>query len=125
MSSSSDALSSRVWKRLRRNKLAMCSLFTIAIAIAAALFCYVIAPDNSSNADLQTVEIQARKPGYTQLFLKIPAAKNEQKRNWFQVLISGRQSDFRYVPITTYSVSGDSLIVDKYVDEDTTVKQYY
>jgi len=32
----------------------------------------LIAPDNSPNADLQTVEIQAKKTGYTQQFLKIP-----------------------------------------------------
>ncbi|MEI9955741.1 MAG: hypothetical protein WDM90_05385 [Ferruginibacter sp.] len=45
-------------------------LFIITIAVLLAIFGYFIAPDNSPNADLQTVEIQAKKVGYKQQFLK-------------------------------------------------------
>ena len=124
MSSSANAFSSEIWKRLRKNKTAMLSLFAIALAVLLAIFCYVFAPDNSPNADLQTVEIQAKKPGYTQQFLKIPDFKNSTE-NWFTILLSGKKSNYRYVPITGYSIAADVLTVDKYIDEDTTIKQQY
>ncbi len=52
--------SRQIWKRLKKNKPAFAGLLIIAIAFLIALFAYVIAPDNSPNADLQTVEIQAK-----------------------------------------------------------------
>lgn len=103
----------------------MVSLLLIGIAVLMAVFCYVIAPDNSSNADLQTVEIQARKPGYTQKFLLLPDENTRKKKNWLQVFLYGTQLEFRYIPINSYAISGDSMMIDKYVDEDTAVKQTY
>jgi len=66
----------QTWKRLKKNKGALFGLIVISMAVFITLFGYLLAPDGSPNADLQTVEIQARKPGYKQLFLKIPDKKN-------------------------------------------------
>lgn len=112
------------WKRLKKNKGALLGLFIIVMAVLVAVFGYIIAPDNSPNADLQTVEIQAKKPGYQQLFLKIPDNKNNQP-GWFTKLISGRQYDYRLLPITKYRISNDTLTVNKFIDDDTTVIQTY
>jgi ABC-type antimicrobial peptide transport system permease subunit len=67
----SFSFAAETWKRYRKNKGAMFGLLIILIAIFISIFGYLIAPDSSPNADLQTVEIQAKKPGYSQLFLKI------------------------------------------------------
>lgn len=100
----------------------MFGLCMIGAAVLAAIFGYVIAPDGSPNADLQTVEIQAKKPGYTQLFLKIPDKQNTTV-GWAAALISGRPDDYKYLPIKNYSIAGDTLFVNKYVDEDTAILQ--
>ena len=84
----------------------------------------MVAPDASPNADLQTVEIQAKEPGYGQLFLKIPDKKNSSA-GLFNKLVNGMADNYRYLPITSYRIQGDSLIVNKYVDEDTSVVQNY
>jgi len=120
----SFSFAQQTWKRLKKNKGALFGLLIIAMAVFITLFGYLIAPDGSPNADLQTVEIQARKPGYTQLFLKIPDKKNIQV-GWFARLLNGKPDDYRYLPITRYSITRDSIKVNKYVDEDTTVIQYY
>jgi ABC-type dipeptide/oligopeptide/nickel transport system permease subunit len=125
MSSTSGGLSFQIWKRLRKNKWAMGSLFVILMALLAAVFCYAIAPDNSSNADLQTVEIQAKKPGYTQQFFLLPEETTQADKNWLAIIISGKRNNYKYIPITGYTILGDTLVIDKYVDEDTTVKQSY
>ena len=71
----SSSFSAQTWQRLKKNKAAILGLVVISLAIIVSLFGYLIAPDATPNADLQTVEIQAKKPGYTQLFLKIPENK--------------------------------------------------
>src|SRR6218665_2113575 len=124
MSQSTDSYGRQVWKRLRKKKAVFISLLVIVFAAAVAGFGYAIAPDNSPFADLQTVEIQARKPGYTQLFLKIPNHK-QPETTLFSRLLYGKTSACTYLPITAYEVQGDSLTVQKYVDEDTTVMQRY
>lgn len=119
------SLYGQVWKRLKKNKGAVFGLIIIIIAALVAVFGYLLVPDNSANADLQTVEIQAKKPGYTQLFLKIPDFKNSMAENAFTIMLFGKNSGYRYIPITKYSVVNDTLAVHKFIDEDTSVLQYY
>jgi oligopeptide transport system permease protein len=114
----------QTWRRLKKNKGAMFGLVVIVLAFFLAIFGYLIAPDNSTNADLQTVEIAAKKPGYTQQFLKI----TEQKYwdgFWINHLVNGKKLHYRLIPVSSYSVKNDSLLINKYVDEDTSVIQYY
>lgn len=120
----SFSFSQQTWKRLKKNKGAIFGLAIIAAAVFITIFGYLFAPDGSPNADLQTVEIQAKKPGYTQLFLKIPDKKNINV-SWIKRLISGKPDEYRYLPISSYSIQKDTLKVNKYVDEDTAVVQNY
>jgi peptide/nickel transport system permease protein len=124
MSQETFSFSQQTWNRLKKNKAALIGLMIIAVAIFFTLFGYLVAPDGSPNADLQTVEIQAKKPGYSQLFLKIPD-KKYQAVNWVSRLINGKPDDYRYLPIKSYTIKNDSLLINKYVDEDTAVVQYY
>lgn len=118
------SFSSQAWRRLKKNKLAFAGLVIIILSFGVAIFGYLLAPDNSPHADLQTVEIQAKKPGYEQLFLKIPDVRTDDSK-WYETLLSGERSPFRYLPITSWSVNGNSIIVNKYIDEDTTIQQSY
>jgi len=124
MPDQSFSFSQQTWKRLKKNKGALFGLVIIAIAVFITIFGYLVAPDGSPNADLQTVEIQAKKPGYSQMFLKIPDKKSSSI-SWINRLINGKPNDYRYLPISSYSINSDSLLVNKYVDEDTSVVQYY
>lgn len=114
----------QTWRRLKKNRGALFGLVVIAIAVLICLLCYIIAPDTSPNADLQTVEIQAKKPGYTQLFLKIPDT-TVQQRNFFSRLLNGQPSPYRWLPISSYELKGDTAFVQKYIDADTSVLQSY
>ena len=116
--------SRQIWIRLKKNKPAFAGLMIIAIAFLIALFAYVIAPDKSPNADLQTVEIQAKKPGYTQQFLKIPDNKHV-RTSLAGSFFNGVVSQYKYLPITGYTINGNELQVNKYVDDDTTVIQVF
>ncbi|HTB99441.1 MAG TPA: ABC transporter permease [Ferruginibacter sp.] len=119
-----QSFNNHIWRRLIKNKSAVLGLIIIAVTVFISVFGYSIAPDGSPNADLQTVEIQAKKPGYSQLFLKIPDKKSDEV-NWLSQLINGKPNDYRYVPIKDYSIQGDVLFVNKYIDEDTAITQHY
>jgi peptide/nickel transport system permease protein len=114
----------QLWKNLCKNKGAVLGLCFIIFTFLIAIFGYKIAPDNSPNADVQTVEIQAKKPGYTQLFLKIPYYKKVQQ-SWPMQLLYGRTPNYQLLPIKSYTINNDSLLVNKFIDDDTTVVQWF
>ena len=124
MQQQSFSFAAETWKRYKKNKGAMFGLLIILLAVLISIFGYLIAPDSSPNADLQAVEIQAKKPGYSQLFLKIPD-KNNDETGWFIKLLSGKRNDYRFIPLSSYTINGDTLLAKKYMDEDTSVLQTY
>jgi ABC-type dipeptide/oligopeptide/nickel transport system permease subunit len=114
----------QIWQRLKKNKLAFGGLVIIILLFFIAVFSYFLAPDDSPNADLQTVEIQAKKPGYSQLFLKLPDAEKVNS-NFLLKLMFGISPRFKYLPISGYKMDGENIFVHKYIDEDTSILQRY
>ena len=112
-----------IWKKLYRNKTAMVGIVVIFITVLVAVFGYVIAPDNSVDADLQTVEIQSKPMGYVQQFLKIANATKEPKT--LSTIFFGNKNEFKFLPIKSFTIKQDSIAVQKYIDEDTAVLQVY
>ena len=121
------SISQQTWRRLKKNKGAVFGLAVIILSFLVAIFAYIIAPDNTPNADMQAVEIQAKKPGYRQSFLKI---YNDQKVNssWFSKLLYGQQANYRLIPIkkdVSVNLDSDTIKVNKYIDDDTSIVQAY
>lgn len=112
------------WKRLRRNKAALAGLTLILLSVLLALFGYFIAPDPSPYANRIILEIGGRKPGFEQSFLRV---KKEQHANtsWPQRAMYGKPDRFEYIPITGARPSGDSLQVQKFIDEGLTETRVY
>ncbi len=124
MTQTNFSFKAAMWKRLKKNRGALFGLIVIVLAVLISIFGYVVAPDNSPNADLQTVEIQAKKPGYSQQFLKI-FSKEISDGNWLDHFINGKKNNFQIIPIKGYRINGNSLLINKFIDDDTTVVQYY
>ena len=117
MQHQSFSFSQNAWRRLKKNKGAMIGLVIIFLAILTAVFAYFIANDTTPNADRQIVEIQAKKPGYKQQFIKIKKEKNVEGINFFSRLLNGREEQFTLMPINNYSVISDSIISKKFIDD--------
>ncbi|HYF32329.1 MAG TPA: ABC transporter permease [Chitinophagaceae bacterium] len=113
------------WRRLRRNKGALAGLVVIIAALIVAVICYLVAPDKSPNANRMIVEISGQKPGFAQQFLKLPREKSFEETSFLQQVISGREDRYQYVPITGYQSTNDSIIVQKYIDEDVSERVGY
>lgn len=113
-----------IWNRFKRNYPAMVSLVYILLCAVAALFAYVLAPDNSTYGNAQTIEIQARPPGYTQQFLVFPTPETSST-NAFTVFVQGNAALPRQIPITTHRFQGDSVLVHRFVDNGISIAESY
>ena len=113
------------WRKLKRNKAAVAGMIIIAIALVTALFAHMLAPDRSPDANRMILEIGGEKPGYTQQFLLLPKQKEYKSTSLMSDLATGSEDRYQYVPITGYVERGDSLIVQKYIDEGFTEKISY
>jgi len=125
MSNHSASFQAAAWRRLKKNRGAVFGLVIIAIAVLVAVFAYFIAPDSSPNANRIIVEIDGKKPGFTQSFIKVKKDKDVRATGFLQQLVSGKEDVYHYVPILSHEQKGDSIIVEKFVDEGINERQAY
>jgi ABC-type dipeptide/oligopeptide/nickel transport system permease subunit len=111
--------------RLLRNKGAFFGLVVISASLIVAFIAYFIAPDRSPDANRIIVEIGGRKPGFSQLFLLVRKQQSPPSVSFFHQLLYGREDAYDYLPINSYSVRGDSLAVDKFIDDGVSEKRSY
>jgi len=114
-----------IGRRLVRNTGALFGLIVIGTALFVALTCYFIAPDSTPNANRMIVEIGGRRPGFHQQFLLLKKERTTLHPSFFQRLLSGREDEYNYIPIDGYRQQGDSLIIQKFIDEGLGERQSY
>jgi peptide/nickel transport system permease protein len=112
-------------RRLLRNKGALFGLVVIALAVVVAITAYLVAPDGTPDANRMVVEIGGRKPGFRQSFLLIKKEQQPERVSFFRRILSGQEDVYSWVPISSYAVKGDSLVVEKYVDEGLTARMSF
>lgn len=110
-------------RRLLANKGASFGLILIILSLLLALLCYFISPDSSPNANRMIPEIGSRQPGFTSLLLRVKRDKVIASSRFFNRLLNGREEAFQYIPVTGYSVQGDSIVYLKFIDDGITEKK--
>lgn len=114
---------SNISRSLLKKPLAFAGLCFIALCILVSIFAYQLAPDNSPNGDLQTVEIQAKPPGFSQQFLL--TSSNIPKRSGVSTFFTGIPSTFTYIPVLGFTIEKNGISVRRYIDEDTSNFQFF
>jgi ABC-type dipeptide/oligopeptide/nickel transport system permease subunit len=125
MTNTSQSFQAASWRRLKKNKGAVAGLFVILVAVLVAIFAYFISPDASPNANRIILEIGGENPGFKQSFIKVKKDKEVQATGFLKQLVSGKEDAYYYVPITAHQQVGDSMIVQKFIDEGLTERQAY
>ena len=103
----------------------MFGLIIISLSAVVAIFAYFIAPDFTPYANRIILEIGGEKPGYQQTFLKVKNTRTIKTTSFFTRLTSGTNDQYNYLPITSHETKGDSIIVQKYIDEGLDERQAY
>src|ERR1700733_13443248 len=114
-----------IGRRLLRNKGAFFGLIVIGAAIVVALTAYYISPDPSPDANRIIVEIGGRQPGFTQQFVLLKKAQPPPTVSFFHRLLYGREDEYDYIPISSYTAKKDSIIAEKFVDEGVFERRAY
>ncbi len=125
MSNASFSFQQAAWRRLKKNKGAMFGLVIIALSVLLAIFAYFISPDSSPYANRIILEIGRQRPGQKQSFLKVKKEKSVSSPGFFSRLFSGKEDKYYFVPIVGYEIKKDSVIVQKFIDEDLNERQAY
>ncbi len=102
------------WKRFRKNPVSLVGLAIILLAVLVSISGYLISPDKAPYANTQILEIATEKPGFKLEFLKV--RKNEPKtdQGFFRILFTGRTELYELIPIQSYRIEKDKLVVLEY-----------
>lgn len=105
----------KLWKKLSSTWLTKISLFVIFIYCVTAIFAYLIAPDNTKEANEQISEMALHAPGTKIDLLTIRTQTEKEKQSFLSVLIKGKKSQNQYIPIIKYTQIKDTVIFDHYL----------
>ncbi|WP_336517280.1 ABC transporter permease [Pollutibacter soli] len=124
MQSTETESSFQWWNRLKKNKLALTGLFILGFTFILAVSAYWIVPDHSPYANRMIVEIGGRKPGFKQSFLVIDSTP-VKVNHFFSRSINGQKELATYIPITMHIEKGDTVIVQRFLDEGVTTEEKF
>ena len=65
-------------QKFKRNKTGLMSFWFIILCGFIAVFCYILAPDNSNSANQMHLEIHSKSPGFSVQILSIPPEKKNK-----------------------------------------------
>jgi len=114
----SVSLSAIAWKKLQGDKVALGSLFFIALAFLISVFAYLIVPDSSPNANEQHLELTTQKPGFKVSMLRVRKNELKEKMGFLHKLLSGRKNSFMQIPINSYKFQEGEILIEEYVGQD-------
>jgi peptide/nickel transport system permease protein len=121
----SKGLQVQAWRRLLKNKGAVIGLFIIVLAFLAAIFAYAIAPDSSPDANTMMLQVGGQPPGFSIEILKFPNPEPTPKVSVLHRLLYGAVPDYEEIPISGYSFSDSSILIQQYVDDETSAPAKY
>ncbi len=107
----SGSLSRLAWKNFRRSLPGMAALYIIGFSLLVALLGYFLTPDPSPFSNNQTLEIGMQKPGFKVKMLRVRRNEPAWETSFLHTMLFGRKSNFRELPVNSYSFSGDKVRV--------------
>lgn len=115
--------SKKVWKRFRKNKLAVGGLLFILLLMFMGVLGYLIIPDQTPNANSMYLQLSNKKPGRSFDFLIISRNKSIPKVNLFEKMLDGQEADFKSIPITSYRSAGGKVYAREYIGDDESAEE--
>jgi peptide/nickel transport system permease protein len=97
------------WKKFKRNIIGMIALYFIAVSTLAAIAAYLIAPDNTPNANKQILEIATQKPGFSVTLLSPSVGDRPEHKGITHQLLFGKPDRRQSIPVGSIHLAGDSL----------------
>ncbi|UNZ00171.1 ABC transporter permease [Zhouia spongiae] len=116
MSGNANSLTHIALQKFKRNFWGVLSFWIIVLCGVVALLAYVLAPDNSTNANQMHLSIHSKKPGFKVMMLVIPGS-TVNKQAFLDKMLFGVNSSDTEIPITSYRFTESDLIYVPYSGE--------
>jgi oligopeptide transport system permease protein len=110
--------SAKIWKKFKRNKLAMAGLGIIVLFMVMGILGYLITPDKTPMANTMHLQLSNRKPGRSFQFLIVSHNKSIKEVNTLELMLYGQEANFTSMPISGYTIKKDKIIAYEYIGDD-------
>ena len=108
------SLNALVWKRFKKDKMAVASLVVIVLFALMAVLGYTITPDSTPYCNQQYLELAVQKPMSKARFLYVEKNEVHESVNFFETMLYGKKLSYYAYPIYDYSFEADSVEVETY-----------
>lgn len=114
--SKTNSLSSLALQKFKRNFWGVFSFWFIVFVGFISIFAYVLAPDNSTNANQMHLSIHSKPPGFKVLMLKLPSEENNSQ-SFISKVFFGENNLTTEIPISSYSIGNQELTYTEYASD--------
>ncbi len=108
------SLNTMVWRRFRKDKMAMASLVVIVLFTLVAVMGYTITPDSTPYCNQQYLELAVQKPMSQARFLYVMKNERQEPTGFFHTMAYGRKLPYYAYSIYNYTFVEDSIRVETY-----------
>jgi peptide/nickel transport system permease protein len=116
MDKTGKSLTGLALQKFRKNFWGVLSLVFIVLLLLISIFAYLLAPDDTQNANWGDLSIHSKSPGFTVTMLHLPKREDSNTSGFSKYFIGEVNPEVK-IPILKYSVSKDSLTYFEYTDE--------
>ncbi len=116
MSDHSGSLTQLALQKFKGNFWGVLSFWLIVAIGVISIFAYVLAPDNSQNANQMHLSIHSKPPGFKVTMLRIPS-ELQQQSNGFTRLFFGKQNLDTEIPISKYFIENNQMTYTEYASD--------
>ncbi|MBK5208145.1 MAG: hypothetical protein JJE44_01410 [Flavobacteriaceae bacterium] len=117
MKTKANSLSALALQKYKKITAGVLGFWFVVLCALTAIFAYILAPDNSSNANQMHLEIHSKKLGFEVLMLTIPSEKLINL-SFFNLVLFGKKNPQTEIPISNYSVSVTDLTIYTYTENN-------
>lgn len=110
MTQKSKSLTQIALSKFKKNRSGLLSFWYIVFCAFVAVFAYVLAPDNTTNANQMHLEIHSKPPGFKVFILNIPS-KIKEEQTFFDKWFFGKKSDVTEIPIESFVLKDRKSVV--------------
>lgn len=112
-----QSLTQLALQKFRKNFWGVLSLCFIVLVGLLALFAYVIAPDQTRNANQMHLAIHSMSPGYSVQMLTLPKT-HHTPQSWLSRWFKGSTDNSTEIPITEFHITQNTLYYTPYAGDD-------
>lgn len=115
MSSKATSLSRIALQKFKKNFWGVFSFWFLVCCALIAIFGYLIAPDDSANANQMHVSIHSKNPGFKVQMLTIPSGAVSDQ-SMLEDIFFGKENTDTTIPITNFTITQEGISIEEYVE---------